>query len=127
MRTIKCFQLSGKVVNSRLIIADTLPDKGTIKGDYYMNRVSKHQRLNNSGELTMVRANLYNVARISGISPTGSLILVKLELHFRQDTRSASVVTAHRSKGMHIRHRTFRELEQPQIRRGCPLWETVYQ
>ena len=111
MRIINGFKLSGEVINSRLITVETLPDKGTIKGDHYRNRVNKDQRLNNSGELTVVHTNLYNVARISGISVTGSLLLIKLERHFRQDTRSALVVMAHRSKGAHIRHRTFRELE----------------
>ena len=125
MRTIKDFKLSGEVINSGLTTLETLPDKGTIKEDHYMNRVSKDQQLSNPGELTVEHTNLYALTRISGTSVTDSFPLVKLGRHFKQDTRSELVVMAHRSKGAHTRHRTFREL-QLQIR-GCPLWETVYQ
>ena len=41
MRTIKGFKLSGELINSWLITGETLPDKGTIKEDHYVDRVRK--------------------------------------------------------------------------------------
>ena len=110
-RTIKGFKLSGEAINSRLITVETLLDKRTIKGDHHMHRVTKDQRLHNSREVTVVPTSLCNVARISGISATGSFLIIKLGRHLRLDTRPVLVVTAHLPKGAHIRQGTIRELE----------------